>query len=221
MLFQHLEEAALAVEDLHAVGLAVGDVDALVLVDGHVMGPDELARVDAGTAPGADVVAFGGVAVHIRVAVPVRDEEIAADGRDGRVRRTVERLAAPDRRRVAADRELQIALGRPLRDRVRPVIDAPDGVIGTDEHAVGASVEHPLAEAAQEPSAQVEHHHGVVRVAREEEHLVPRVDRYTGRLLQGHAARELLPVLDDFVAEGAFTQNHRHRCAPRACHPAD
>ena len=43
----HGQEAAVGIEQLDAVALAVNDVHPLILVEGDVMGSDELAGVDA------------------------------------------------------------------------------------------------------------------------------------------------------------------------------
>src|SRR5215831_12094939 len=75
----HGDELAVGVEHLDAMGLAVGDVDAVLAVDDHVVGANELAGIDAGLAPREDVAAVGGELVDAAVAVAVRDVEVPGD----------------------------------------------------------------------------------------------------------------------------------------------
>ena len=79
----HGDEPARGVEDLDAVGLPVGHVDALVRADDDVVGADELAGVDAGAAPGQLVLALGREDVDCGVAIAVGDVELAGPGHDG------------------------------------------------------------------------------------------------------------------------------------------
>src|SRR6266511_5251702 len=69
----HGDELAVGIEHLDAMGLAVGDVDAIVLVDDDIMRPDELARIDAGLAPRQDEPALGSEFVEAAVAISVPD----------------------------------------------------------------------------------------------------------------------------------------------------
>src|SRR5207245_131922 len=74
---------------------AIGDVDPILIVDCDIVGPDKLAGVDAGLAPGQKVTALGAVLVQPRVAVAVADVNGAGHRRDRGVRGAVEWLAAP------------------------------------------------------------------------------------------------------------------------------
>src|SRR4029077_2364036 len=68
---------ALAVEDLHAVVLAVGDIDPAIFVGGDVVGDVELAGIRAGRAPAHQVLAVGRILVDDAVAVAVGDIDLA------------------------------------------------------------------------------------------------------------------------------------------------
>src|SRR5262249_31042292 len=68
---------AVAVEYLHAVVLAVSDIDPAVLVGDDVVHDVELARIGAGLAPGLDELAVGRELVHAGIAVTVGDVDVA------------------------------------------------------------------------------------------------------------------------------------------------
>src|SRR5919198_3292617 len=72
----HGDELAVGIEHLDAMGLAVGDVDAIVLVDDDVMRADELAGVDARFAPRQDMLTIGGELVDAAVAVAIGDVQM-------------------------------------------------------------------------------------------------------------------------------------------------
>src|SRR5262245_3344659 len=75
-----VEEAAVAVEDLHAVVLAIGDQDLAEAVDPDGVRGGELARSAAGLAPRGDPASVGGEAVHVGIAVAVGDVDLAVGG---------------------------------------------------------------------------------------------------------------------------------------------
>ena len=58
------------------MGLAIGNVDVIVLVDDDVVRPDELTGVDARLAPRQDVPALGREFVDAAIAVTVLDVEM-------------------------------------------------------------------------------------------------------------------------------------------------
>ena len=76
----HCDELSVGVEDLNAMGLAVGNVDLVVRVYDHVVGPHELAGVDSRLPPREHVLAISRILVHTRVAVSVADEDVARVG---------------------------------------------------------------------------------------------------------------------------------------------
>jgi hypothetical protein len=84
---------AVAIKDLDAVVLAVGDVDPAVGVAADVVRKVELAGVDARFAPGEERARVRRVFVDPRIPVSVRDIEIVL-GRNGGVRAAVKRLPA-------------------------------------------------------------------------------------------------------------------------------
>src|SRR6266571_1758050 len=77
----HGDEFAVGIEHLDAMGLPVGDVDVIILVDDDIMRPDELAGIDAGLAPRQDEPTLGGEFVDAAVAISVRDVEVPGDAR--------------------------------------------------------------------------------------------------------------------------------------------
>src|SRR5438874_4490813 len=79
---------AVAVEDLDAMVLAIGDVHPALGVAADVVRDVELARVGAGLAPRVEPAAVRRIRVHARVAVAVGDVEIALR-RQRRVRAAV------------------------------------------------------------------------------------------------------------------------------------
>src|SRR5712692_7780681 len=72
-----VQEGALLIEDLHPVVLPIAHHDAPVPVNPHAVGQIELAGAGAGFAPGVQMRAVGGELVDARVAVAVRDEQLA------------------------------------------------------------------------------------------------------------------------------------------------
>ncbi len=212
---------AVAVEHLHAVVLAVGDVDPAVVVGGDVVGDVELAGLAAGLAPRHDQLAVGRELVHARVAVAVGDVDLAL-GRERGVGAAVERLAAHEGRGLAgdADGELDLALGGAATHGVVAVVGAVEGVVGIDGKAVGA-LEHALAPRAQEVALAVEHDHGVL-AAVEDVDAVLAVDGDGADVHELPAVGQLGPVLNHAIAMLATAQHGRHwgppSCHPGACH---
>src|SRR5712692_1881226 len=91
----HGDELTVGIEHLNAMGLPVGDVDVIILVDDDIVRPDELARVDAGLAPRQDEPVLGGEFVDAAVAISVRDVEVPGDARHRHVGGPVEGFALP------------------------------------------------------------------------------------------------------------------------------
>ena len=147
---------AVAVEDLHAVVLAVGHVHPAVGVAADVVRDVELAGIGARLAPRVQELAVRRVLVHARVAVAVGDVEIALRRQRG-VRAAVEGLAAHVGRGHAGHAEGQqhLAVERAVADGVVAVVGQPQRVVGRHVHAVRAA-EHALAPRAQEVAVAVE-----------------------------------------------------------------
>src|SRR5215510_9636874 len=121
---------AVAVEYLHAVVLAVGDVDPAVVVGGDVVGDVELAGIGAGGAPAHQVFAVGRVLVDAGIAVAVGNVDLAL-GRKCRVGTAVERLTAQERRRLVghADGHQHLAVAGDLADGVVAVVGTVKDVV--------------------------------------------------------------------------------------------
>ena len=83
---------AVAVEHLHAMVLAVGDIDLAVVVAGDVVDEVELSRPGAGLAPREQQFSIGRVFVDAGILVSVGDVDVAVR-REGGVGAAVERVA--------------------------------------------------------------------------------------------------------------------------------
>src|SRR6185295_12871177 len=141
---------AVAVEHLHAVVLAVGDIDPAVGIGRDIMDDVELAGIGAGLAPGFQQLSVRRIFVDAGIAVAVRDIDLALRRQRG-VGAAVKRLAAHERRRLVrdADREQHLAIGGALAHGVVAVVGAIQIVVGIDVQAVRA-VEQVFAPAGDE-----------------------------------------------------------------------
>ena len=207
----HGDVLAVGIEDLDAVGLTVGDVDAVVAVDDDVVGADELAGVDTGLAPREDVASVGGILVDAGVAVAVGDVDVAGLGRDGAVSGAVEGLASPlgGWLVIGAEGHEELAVGVVFADDVQAVVDAEDGVVGGDVDAVGTGAELAFAPSAQEVAVAVEDDDGVL-AAVEEVDIVLGVDGDTGDIDEAPVVGDLGPVVDELKSQGAGTYGGGH-----------
>ena len=204
---------AVAVEHLHAMVLAVGDIDPAVGVGGDIVHDVELAGIGAGLAPAFDQLAVRRVFVHAGIAIAVGDVDLALRRQRG-VGAAMERLAAHERRRLVrdADGQQHLAVGGAFAHGVVAVIGAIEIVVGVDVQAVGAG-EQAFAPAAQEIAVAVEHHHRMV-AAVEDVDAVLAVDRDGGDVGELPAVRQLRPVFDDAVAVFARAENGWHVLLP-------
>ena len=200
---------AVAVEHLHAMVLAVGDIDPAVVVGGDVVGDVELAGIGAGGAPAHQVLAVGRVLVDAGIAVAVRHVDLAL-GRERGVGAAVERLAAQERRGLVghADGQQHLALGGDLADRVVAVVGAVEVVVAVDMDAVGAA-EQAFAPRAQEVAVAVEHHHRML-AAIEDIDAVLAVDRHRRDVAELPAVGQLGPVLDHAITMLAASEDYGH-----------
>ena len=150
---------AVAVEHLHAMVLAVGDIDPAVGIGGDVVDDVELAGIGARLAPGLQQLAVGRVFVDAGIAVTVRDVNLALRRQRG-MGAAVERLAAHIRLWPVrdADRQQHLAVDRALAHGVVAVIGAIEIVVGVDVQPMGA-VEQAFAPAPEEIALAVQHHH--------------------------------------------------------------
>ncbi len=204
---------ALAVEHLHAMVLAVGDVDEPVRVGRDVVHDVELARIGAGLTPGLHQFAAGRELVHAGITVSVRHVDLAL-GRQRRMRAAMERLAAHVRGGLVGDADCQqhLTVGRALAHRVVAVVGTVEVIVGVDMQSVRAA-EQPLAPALDEGAVAIEYDHRVLAAI---EHIDPilAVDRDRGDVAQVPSVGELGPVLDHPIAMFARTQNGRHSPLP-------
>src|SRR5262245_30648916 len=207
---------AVAVEHLHAMVLAVGDVDPAAIVGGDIVGDVELPRFTAGFAPRHDELARRRELVHARVTVAVGNVDLAFR-RQRRVRATVKWLPAHERGRFAgdADRQFDLAGGGAAPHRMVPVIGQVEYIVLVDVETV-RTLEYALAPRAQEIAVAVEHDDGVL-AAIEDIDLILAVDADGGNVLEAPAVGQLAPVLYHAIAMLAAAQDHRHR-APPCCY---
>src|SRR5262249_11587433 len=200
---------AVAVEHLHAMVLAVGDIDPAVLVGGDVVRDVELPGIGPGGAPAHQVFAVGRVFVDAGIAVSVRHVDLAL-GRERGVGAAIERLAAQEGCGLVghADGQQHLALGGHLADRVVAVVGAVEGVVAVDMDAVRAT-EQAFAPRAQEVALAVEYHHGML-TAVEDVHVVLAVDRDRRDIAELPAVGQLRPVLHDALTmrAGAYGCGH-------------
>ena len=131
--------AALRVEDLDPVVLAVGYVDQALGIRGDVVRQVEAAGIGPGVAPREDVPPLGIVLVDAGVPVAVGDVEVSGVRAERHVRRLIEGLAPLEARRFVRvpDRQEQPPLGRELADRVLQVVGQPHRVVRADRDPVG------------------------------------------------------------------------------------
>ena len=185
---------AVAVEHLHPVALAAGDVDIARPVGLHAVHEVELSRPLTGLAPGEQVVAGGRVLVHARVAVAVGHVHVVGAGIEGDLGGTVERLAAVVAgAAVGRPPYLQhLTFGRALADAVAERVHQ----VKVSVRAHGEPVRHREqvgAPTGDEGAGAVEHHHGVLP-AGEYVHPVMRVvDQHVGGVLDDPAVGQLCP----------------------------
>ena len=190
---------AVAVEHLHAVVLAVGDIDPAVGIGRDIVDDVELAGIGAGLAPGLQQLSVRRIFVDAGIAVAVGNIDLALRRQRG-VGAAVKRLAAHERRGLVrdADGQQHLAVGRALAHGVVAVIGAIEIVVGIDVQAVGA-VEQAFAPARDEIALAVQHHHRMV-AAVEDVDAVLAVDRDGSGVGQAPAVRQLRPVFDHAVA---------------------
>src|SRR5262245_17980320 len=91
----HGDKLAVGVKHLDAMRLPIGNVDIIVLVNDHIVRPDELTRIDAWRAPGEQVPPLGGEFMHAAVTIAVRDIQMPRDRRHRHVGRAIERITLP------------------------------------------------------------------------------------------------------------------------------
>ena len=196
-----LDELAFVGEQLHAVVLAVGDIDAAVLVDPDIVEQGELAGAGSLPAPGLDQLAVRAELVDAMPAVAVGHEQ-AAVGRDGEAGGHVEGqpLERRGRRELLAERPQRFAARRVLGGDVEVAVDEPDVVVGRDVDAVRVGGERPLAPRADEVAVGAPDGEGV-QPAAENVNFVLGVDRPVGRRAKRPVLGHVGPLRDALVPE--------------------
>jgi hypothetical protein len=77
-IIPHGDEGALRIKDLDAVRLAVHDIDLVVVVNGDIVRPDELAGINTRASPGKFVRACPRIHVDPGVAIAIRHVHFAS-----------------------------------------------------------------------------------------------------------------------------------------------
>ena len=201
---------AVAVEHLDPVIFPVGDVDPAVAVAADVVRDVELAGIGAGLAPGEQELAVRAEFMDPRIAVAVRDVEIALR-REGGVGAAVERLAAHIGRRLSGNAEgLQhLSVERALPHRMVAVIGQPERFVRRHEDAMRPH-EDALAPAAQQIAVAVEDAHRML-AAVEGIDIVVLVDADRRDIgVEFVAGRQFRPALGNLVPVPLRAQHDRH-----------
>jgi hypothetical protein len=202
---------AVRAEELDAVVLAVGDQHAAVRRHRDAVDEVELPRPDARLTPRLNERPVRSEAVDTRIAVAVRDVQLAARC-DGEVGGPVEGWPAVGdaRQRAAivagvggdagdADRLEHLALRREAEDRLLPLVHAPDRVVGRDGQAVGARREEALTPRGDVGAVPVVDEDARL-LAGDEEDAVARIGVRADDIGVVEAVGQLLPPLDHLVA---------------------
>src|SRR5919197_401982 len=211
----HGDEPAVGIEYLDAMGLAIGDVDAIVFVDDDVMRTDELARVDARFAPRQDMPAIGGEFVDADITVAVGDVQVCGDTRHRHVGGAVKGFALPFGCRLVgtAQGHQMLAFRGEFLNGVQAIIHAIDGIVGADMDAVRPLAEQLLTERPQEVTVAVEDADRVLTPI-EDIHVVLGVHRDASYIDEGPTRRQLLPILNGLKEQVSTAKCNRHNAPP-------
>src|SRR6516225_4087459 len=199
---------AVAVEHLHAVVLAVGDIDPASGIAADIVNDIELALAGAGRAPGEQQLAVRRVCVDTGIAVAVRDVDVAVRRQRG-VGAAVERLTRHVGRRLARHAELQqhLAVERDLAHEVPAIVGQEYRVVRRHVDAMRPRI-LPFAPRAQKIALAVEDHHWVL-AAIEDVDVVLAVDADPADFFERPAIGELRPIGVDLISIVAAAHNHR------------
>src|SRR5712691_2447284 len=211
----HGDKLAVRVKDLDTMAFPIRDVDVVIVVDDHIVGPDELARIDARRAPGEQVPSLRGEFMDSAIAIAIRDIQMPGDWRYCHVRRTVEGIALPFGGRIigAAQGHEQLAIQGKFLHRMYAVIHTVDHIIRADMDAMRAGAEHPLAPGAQEVAVAIKDNHRVL-AAVEDVHVVLGVHRDASHVDKLPARRELFPIFHRGKEQHATTDDGGHNVSP-------
>ena len=211
----HRDKAALRIEQLDAVRFPIHDIDGIVGVDGNIVWPNELASVNAWTAPGEFVGPGPRIDMNPGVAIAVGDLDVPIGGHDGCRGRPVKRGAAPLGRRMIARANLHhlLALGRELLNGMDAIVRHQQRAIVGDIQAVGAVTKEALAKRAQVVPVAIEDHERVLSTGQDVD-LVLGIHRYPWAFLKRDTLGEFAPPLDIFIAKVPNPIHFTHRLSP-------
>src|SRR5215471_7400859 len=211
----HGNELAVRVKDLDAMAFPTRDVDVVLVVDDHIVRPDELPRIDARRAPGEQVPPLRGEFMDSAVAIAVRDIQMPRDWRYRHMGWPVEGIALPFRGRIigAAQGHKQLAIQGKFLHRVYAIIHTVDHIIRADMDAMRTGAEHVLVPGAQEVAIAIKDNHRVL-AAVEDVHVVLGVHRDASHVDELPARRELFPIFHRGKEQHATTDDGGHSVSP-------
>src|SRR6266704_3324441 len=220
-IIPHGDEGALRIKELDAVSLAVHDIDLLVLVNGDIVRPDELAGINARAPPGKFVLACTRIHVDTGVAIAIGHVDVARARPDSGRRWPVERFAAPlvSRGVTFADFQHLVAVRGKLLDRMNAIVRHQQGTIMGDIQSMGTGAKVPLAEGAAVVALAVKHQDRV-RTAGENVDSVLRINGDSDATRESKVPRYFKKVLSilqhsDWKAVIVMVHNHDERtCSP-------
>src|SRR5437867_7807429 len=211
----HGNELAVRVKHLDAMAFPIRYVDIVILVDDHVVRPDELARINARRAPGEQVLPFGGEFVDFAVAIPVRDVEMPSNRRHGHMGRAIERIALPLRSGAigTAQGHQELAIQREFLHCVDAIIHAVHHIVRTNMDTMRPGAEHALTPGAQEVAIAVKDDHRVLATI-EDVDIVLGVHCRASHIDELPAGWELFPIFHGLKEQHATTDDGGHSMSP-------
>src|SRR6266511_3918112 len=189
---------AVAVENLNAVILAIRDVDPTFLVGANVVHDVELSGIGTRFSPRQQQFAVRRIFMHARIAVAVRNINIAL-GREGYMRAAIKRFAALIGRRLSrnSDRQKNFSIQGAFADRVIAVIGQKNRLLRSDGRAV-RPLENAVPPRPQQITIAVEDDHWMF-AAGETIDLIFVIHGHGGDFMKGPIVRQLSPAFDHFV----------------------
>src|SRR5262249_1906465 len=201
---------AVAIEHLHAMILAVGDIDPAFFVSANVVHDVELTWIAPRFAPREKQLSVGRILVYSGVAVAVRNIYVPLRG-EGHMRAAIERFAALIGRRLVwhAQGENDFSIQAALSHGVVAVVAQENRFVGTQRRTV-RPFEYALAPGTEKPPIPVEDDDRM-RTTGKTIHLIFFIHCDRGHFFEGPAVRQFSPALDDFVAKFSVSHCYAHR----------
>src|SRR6266446_844775 len=211
----HSDKVALRIEQLDAVRFPIHYIDGIVGIDGNIVWPNELARVNAGTAPGAFVGPGPRINMNPGVAIAVGDVDVPIAVHDGCRGRPVKRGAAPLGCRLIARANLHhpLARGRELLNGMDAIVGHQQRAIVGDIQAVGAVTKESLAKRAQVVPVAIKDHERVLATG-QDVYMVLGIHSHPRAFLKRDTLWEFAPPLDILIPKVTNPIHFTHRLSP-------